>query len=176
MDATDRANAAYGSRRVIPVVGFALAVVLVWLPAADGGWKVRIATEFRESIRQELFSSMIAVASFLLATKTLVLTEMMRRVQSESYRERWQGRLSNGLVAGELMDPVRRASTFLTWTIVAAVTAGSMQFSIGFLDGWWPVAVCLAGAASALGLLVSAVVLLQANVSLLIDWAETNKD
>jgi hypothetical protein len=127
---------------------------------------------YQKNMRSSLFAGFLTLGSFLLSLKTGIVIKIKESVYD---KEGYQSKFATGLVSGSPMSvygPLRRLSKMLSSAVLSALVTAVFQLTIGLLDYWWAVAICLSSATIAISLLLFAFMLIQINMHKWFDYLE----
>lgn len=160
-------------KRVVAIATVAAAVgyLFVYLlatnyldPVGDRTPSDRIVEAY-SAVRNALFTVFFALSGSAYLVKKFVVVRMDELVyQSERYRKRYAQACKAGL--RQTIDaPLRRLSMLLSLVVGATLLTSALQVTIGLVDHWVAVAICVAAVAFALTLLVIAYQIVRANLA-----------
>jgi hypothetical protein len=113
---------------------------------------------YREGLRAPLFAGFLTVGTFLLTLQTTLLLRIKEIYDDESYAIRWQvlqeQRRAKGLSRTGYYDPLRNLGLALLANIFFALVSSILQVTLGFVNTFWAVGICLGFAATTFGLLL----------------------
>jgi hypothetical protein len=147
------------SERRLPTVRW-----LIWIvPAAIGVgifasvvwfWEPSFAKFYEDKLRASLFTGYFTLSGFLFTAKTFIILNMKKEMFSTTaYLKRFaiQQRLKPDM---QIYKPLRDIGRVLLINVVLCLASSISQFTLGLYPNVLTVAICLALAASAVGMLI----------------------
>lgn len=134
--------------------------------------EILLADFYQKNMRSSLFAGFLTLGSFLLSLKTGIVIKIKENVYD---KEEYQSKVETGLASGSSMSvygPLRRLSKMLSSAVFSALVTAVLQLTVGLLDYWWAVAICLSSATIAISLLLFAFMLIQINMHKWFDYLE----
>lgn len=126
---------------------------------------VNITDFYQKNMRSSLFAGFLTMGSFLLSLKTGIVIKIKENVyDKEVYQEKVDEAQAEGVITS-VYGPLRHLSKVLSAAVFAALLASVLQLTVGLISSWWAAATCLSAASVALALLLTAFILIQANLS-----------
>lgn len=127
----------------------------------DAGSELWVWVKFyREGLRTPFFSGFLTVGGFLLTLKTTILLRIKEIYDTEQYLNDWQNfqeqrrRANPAAQATDYYGPLRNLGIGLLANVVLTLVSAMLQVTLGFVNQYWAVGICLGFAASTLLLLL----------------------
>jgi hypothetical protein len=133
---------------------------------------VSVVDFYQRNMRGSLFAGFLTLGSFLLSLKTGIVIKIKENVyDKDTYQKKVDEAQEQGIKV-TVYGPLRRLSAVLSAAVFAALLAAALQLTVGLFSVWWTAAICLSAAGIALTLLLTAFVLIQANLSKWFEFLE----
>jgi len=108
---------------------------------------------YAQNMRVPLFTGFITVGTFLLTLKATILLRIKEVYDTEDYKVLWVASREQN-PNETYYGPLRRLGTALVTNVIMALVTSGLQMTVGFISKPWATAVCVAFAATTLGLLI----------------------
>lgn len=129
---------------------------------------------YEDKLRASLFTGFFTLSGFLLSAKTFIILNLKKEMFStKTYlkRVKEQSPLAEGQRI-EVYRPLRDVGTVLLMNVGLCLACSISQFSLGLINSKFTVAICLALAAAAAGMLVFSLVIIARNLHGMYDHFE----
>lgn len=151
-------------RILLSIMVAALSVAIIYWATDD---ITQIPDFYAKNVRASLFTGFLTVGSFLLSLKVFIVVKLKENIfDNPDYIKKLNERrkLNSSLTQ---YGPVKRLSRLLFISIAAAMTASTLQLSVGLIHTWEATLVCVFFAAFAGSMVISTLILIR---ELLDEW------
>jgi hypothetical protein len=132
--------------------GFAIALVGSWVGSAH-------IVGFHKDVRGYLFSGLLTLGSFLLTTKTFVVTRLQEGLFQRREYDQWYKiavEQSGESAVGARNQPLRNLTEFLVWSVVSCLLTAVGQLLLSTAMNPWTTALAFGASLGALSLVLRA--------------------
>ena len=145
-------------------------VVILYILICD---TTQLSKYFSVNLRGNLFAGFLTVGGFLFSLKTFIVIKMKENVYDhEKYQERVaEQQQLNGNIS--FYGPLRRLSDLLFISVLASICCAVLQLTVGLIDHWFTVLLCIWSAIFASALLIWSLFIIKSNLN---DWFEFLED
>lgn len=131
---------------------------------------------YGDKLRGSLFAGFLTLGGFLLSLKTFIVVNMKKEVfESPIYKKEWdeQKKLDTDNKMGKRYTPLRYLSGVLYAAILSCLSTAVLQLTVGLVDSFLAVLVCLWAVSVSLLLLAWALWLIRANLVRMFDYLDS---
>lgn len=128
---------------------------------------------YQVNLRGNFFTGFLTIGSFLLSLKTFIVVKLKEGVyDSKSYRQRFKEQ-TVGQDDADIYAPLKNISHLLFGTILAAITTAVLHVTLGLVDYWWALLICVFFVVFSIILLIISLILIKQNI---ITWLSPQSD
>lgn len=135
----------------------------------------KLVEYYARNIRGSLFTGFLTVGGFLFSLMTFIIVKMKENVYDH---EAYQKRVANQKNLNAKLTfygPLQRLSHLLFVSVLASITCSALQLTVGLLEHWLAVLVCLWFCIFALLLLVTSLLMIKKNLDQWFEFLEEAK-
>jgi len=135
----------------------------------------KIVMFYGDKLRGNLFAGFLTLGGFLFSLKTFIVIKMKENVYDHAEYKRnldEKKRLNPNLT---LYGPLQRLSNLLFFSVLFSIITAVLQLSLGLVENWHAVLVCLATAIFTLIILVISLFLIKSNLDQWFGFLENNE-
>lgn len=136
----------------------------------------RLVPFFAGSLRGSLFAGFLTVGGFLFSLKTFIIVKLKESVYDhKGYEKRViEQRELNPAIS--FYGPLRRLSHLLFVAVLASILTAVLQLTVGLINHWIAVLVCIWAAVFSVILLIIALILIKRNLDQWFQFLEDTKN
>lgn len=120
---------------------------------------------YQSNLRGNFFTGFLTIGSFLLSLKTFIVVKLKEGVyDSESYKKLFAER-TQGQKGADIYAPLKNISHLLFGTILSAIITAILHVTLGLMNNWLAILVCVFAVVFSIVLLLISLVLIRRNIT-----------
>ncbi|WP_273022901.1 hypothetical protein [Rheinheimera sp.] len=127
---------------------------------------------YQLNLRGNFFTGFLTIGSFLLSLKTFIVVKLKEGVyDSADYKKRFAEQNPDNSKA-DIYAPLKNISHLLFGTILSSLITAIFHVTLGLLDYWWAILICIFSVVFSIVLLLISLVLIRSNIVM---WLTPNE-